>query len=260
MKAAGIGILLGRPIDRTSPSSGPRILVARTAPGGTLLRLGTSADLAELRTWEPEALAAGHLPAFGCVSREPVLLVCTQGRRDACCAVHGRDLLRALDAAASPHGRSRIWECSHIGGHRFAPVSLTLPTGEVHGRARAEDATRLLAAAFTGTVVPELLRGRSSQPPPLQRACIHIRCEYDVDDADALEALLVVKDRAVPVEAHWQPDSDLVTTQVRHTDGRAWTVMVERSTLPHRPESCGAEPVRGFAWNVSSVVAIPNWR
>jgi translocation and assembly module TamB len=204
-----------------------------------------------VRAW-PQWRGEGA-PILGRASDIGTLLIDTFGG-----SVEGQ--LRALEAAASPDDRSRIWECSHIGGHRFAAVSLSLPTGEVHGRARAEDAPRLLAAAFAGEVVPELLRGRSSQPPPLQRACVHIRCEFAVRDADALEALVVIKDRAVPVEAHWQSDSDLVTTQVRHTDGRAWTVTVERSTLPHRPESCGAEPVGGFAWNVSSAVAIPNWR
>jgi hypothetical protein len=52
----------------------------------------------------------------GEVSEEPIYLVCTHGRHDACCAVRGRPVAAAL-AAAYPE---RTWECSHIGGDRFA--------------------------------------------------------------------------------------------------------------------------------------------
>lgn len=259
-KAAGIGVLLGRPIDRASAEAEPRILLARTAPGGTLLRQGTSAELADLRMWSPDALASGHLPAFGTAARTPVLLVCTQGKRDACCAVHGRELLRALTEAASPTERSSIWESSHIGGHRFSPVALSLPSGEIHGRMRANDARRLLSATCAGEVIPELLRGRSTLPPPLQRACVEIRQLLDITDADALDALLAVGDRVVPADAHWQPTSDSVLTHVRHSDGRAWAVTVHRSAIHPRPESCGADPVPGSMWTVAHVAALGDWR
>ena len=43
-------------------------------------------------------------------------LVCTNGKRDACCARDGLPVARAL-AALRP---DEAWECSHLGGHRFA--------------------------------------------------------------------------------------------------------------------------------------------
>ncbi|HJP71119.1 MAG TPA: sucrase ferredoxin, partial [Candidatus Limnocylindria bacterium] len=60
--------------------------------------------------------AAAPLPAFGAPLDGPLFVVCTNGKRDACCALRGRVLVAAL-AASHP---DRVWECSHLGGHRFA--------------------------------------------------------------------------------------------------------------------------------------------
>lgn len=53
------------------------------------------------------------------------LLVCTHGRRDACCGSQGTDLALAL--AANPPQGVHLWRTSHTGGHRFAPTFLLLP-------------------------------------------------------------------------------------------------------------------------------------
>ena len=47
---------------------------------------------------------------------EPMLLVCTHGVHDTCCAVRGRPVAAAL-ARRWPEA---TWECSHVGGDRFA--------------------------------------------------------------------------------------------------------------------------------------------
>jgi hypothetical protein len=59
----------------------------------------------------------------------PALLVCCHARRDQCCAIAGRPL--AADLAAS--WPDDTWECTHLGGHRFAPTFLMLPTGSATG-------------------------------------------------------------------------------------------------------------------------------
>ena len=60
--------------------------------------------------------------------RAPLLLVCTNGRHDACCATFGRPLARDLRHSA---GSADVWECSHIGGDRFAANVVILPEGLV---------------------------------------------------------------------------------------------------------------------------------
>jgi hypothetical protein len=54
------------------------------------------------------------------------VLVCTHGRRDACCGTLGTRLAVALPGlGAGVH----VWRTSHTGGHRFAPTALLLPEG-----------------------------------------------------------------------------------------------------------------------------------
>ena len=58
----------------------------------------------------------------------PLVLVCTNGRHDPCCATFGRPLARVLREGAQ---RDDVWECSHIGGDRFAANIVILPEGPV---------------------------------------------------------------------------------------------------------------------------------
>jgi hypothetical protein len=96
----------------------------------------------------------------------PLLLVCTHGRHDVCCAVRGRPVALAL-AARWP---DQAWECTHIGGDRFAANVLVVPDGTVYGSLDAESAVDVLERHLLGTVDTEHLRGFSAHPPPVQAA------------------------------------------------------------------------------------------
>lgn len=61
------------------------------------------------------------------------LLVCTHGAIDACCATFGFPAYSKLRALAKGMPQTRIWRCSHFGGHRFAPTMLDLPDGRYWG-------------------------------------------------------------------------------------------------------------------------------
>lgn len=102
----------------------------------------------------------------GTVSHEPVYLVCTHGRHDACCAVRGRPVAAAL-AGAYPE---RTWECSHIGGDRFAANVVVLPHGLFYGHVSTTRAVELAKHHDEGMVVPDLLRGSGAFTPPVQAA------------------------------------------------------------------------------------------
>jgi hypothetical protein len=102
----------------------------------------------------------------GSVSTEPVYLVCTHGRHDACCAVRGRPVAAAL-ASAYPE---RTWECSHIGGDRFAANVVVLPHGLFYGHVPPTRALELARQYDEGAVVPDLLRGSGTFAPPVQAA------------------------------------------------------------------------------------------
>jgi (2Fe-2S) ferredoxin len=96
----------------------------------------------------------------------PLLLVCTHGRHDVCCAVRGRPVARAL-AARWP---AQTWECTHIGGDRFAANVLVIPDGTVYGTLDFQSAVGVVERHLLGTVDIEHLRGFSTHPPPVQAA------------------------------------------------------------------------------------------
>jgi hypothetical protein len=81
-----------------------------------------------------------------------------------------------------------------------------------------------------------------------------------VDGVDDLDVLRVVDDRAVPASGG-VVELDVAHTEVRHRDGRAWRVDVERVPLDRpRAESCGAEPVAGAAWIARAVMPTDPWQ
>lgn len=87
-----------------------------------------------------------------------LLLVCTDGRHDRCCAEHGRPVLEALRASAPLDWQ--VLESSHIGGHRFAANCLALPSGQVYGRLAPQDVAPLARALGEGRVYVPRYRGR----------------------------------------------------------------------------------------------------
>lgn len=191
-----------------------------------LLRLDWSA-LAQGR----RAPVAHSVP--GATRAEPQLLVCTNGRRDVCCAVRGRPLV----AAAHRLTPDRVWEVSHTGGHRFAPTAVLLPWGQGYARLDEQQVGRVLESSRTGQTPTELLgprhdRGRSALDPAAQCAESHVRAAIRETRIESLSC-------GEPV-----PNGAGFTVPVAHVDGRGWLVHVDRATTGRsRPESCGKRAI-----------------
>lgn len=96
----------------------------------------------------------------------PLYLICTNGRRDACCAQHGPQFY----AAFSPFDAEHTWQTTHVGGHRFAAVMVHLPSGVYYGRLRPEHATDMYTALQSGHTPAAFYRGRSAYPAVIQAA------------------------------------------------------------------------------------------
>ncbi|MFP5220065.1 MAG: sucrase ferredoxin [Actinomycetes bacterium] len=105
----------------------------------------------------------------------PLLLVCTHGKHDRCCALRGRPVAEAL-AQRYP---DRTWECSHVGGDRFSANAVVLPEGWYLGRLDAADAAEVVARLVGGQLPLRHVRGRSSLPLPVQAAQHFARAELD---------------------------------------------------------------------------------
>ncbi|MEV5407650.1 sucrase ferredoxin [Thermopolyspora sp. NPDC052614] len=112
------------------------------------------------------ALVRGVVPESCILVSEPVFLVCTHAKRNACCARIGLPLARAL-AAELP---DRVWETSHVGGDRYAANLVCLPHGLYYGSMSQAAAIAAASAYRRGEIVLDRFRGRAGIPEPLQAA------------------------------------------------------------------------------------------
>lgn len=124
-------------------------------------------------TWEAGADLEHAADAFaGDVVRSgpqhPLLLVCAHGRHDTCCALRGRPVAEAL----AEYWPETTWECSHVGGDRFAANLVLLPDGACYGNLSANSAVPVVESHLAGTVTPAHLRGLSTEPPAVQAAIV----------------------------------------------------------------------------------------
>jgi hypothetical protein len=205
------------------PDGSSCVYLTDTAPGTagtTVLTVAGPAELAEV------ALPGPGEPLPGAAVPDPLLLVCTHGRRDRCCALDGRALAMALTGV----DELDVWECTHLGGHRFAPTALVLPTGYVYGRLDQAGAAAAYKAAAAGEVETAMCRGRSTWTPAGQVAELAVRAATGLRDAEVLQV-----DHA--------PGGAIVTAQ----DGTRWAVDVAEVSGAARPASCGNDPVPSTA-------------
>ena len=119
---------------------------------------------------------------------EPTFLACTHGQHDVCCALQGRPIAAALAALAALLPE-QTWECSHVGGDRFAGNLVVLPAGHYFGRVDAAAALQVAEAYLAGRLMREHLRGRSSLTMPAQAAQHFARVVTGFDAVDDLRPL-----------------------------------------------------------------------
>ena len=232
-QGTGVRVALIRRPGRHADFGTPRlrqVYVAHTVPGRVWLRSAWTHDPRQLLDLDFAALGRGDHRSFDTALRggphtgDPLALVCTNGKRDRCCALLGRPL--AAELAAS--GVEGVWEVTHLGGHRFSPTVLVLPHGYAYGRAEAHTVKEVLHGVQDGRIVLDGCRGSSAWERPGQAAELAVRRAVG---EDATEALAVVATHGGA--PRWE-------VTVAHRDGRHWQVVVDQgASLPARPESCG---------------------
>jgi hypothetical protein len=158
----------------------------------------------------------------------PIFLVCAHGRRDACCARLGLPLFESLQPVLP---RERLWQSSHLGGHRFAPNVLVLPAGIQLGRIPVERSTEVVRLLEHGRIPLDLYRGRTIYDAPAQAAEIALRSATGLDGITDIELV--------------EHDGDRVTLSTPAGDRM---VHVGERSGPVVPPSCGAEPEPTSGW------------
>lgn len=183
------------------------------------------------------ALRAGDAVAGAREVREPMLLVCTNGRRDVCCSKLGIPVAQALGREPGV----AVWHTTHLGGHRFAATLLQLPAGLCYGRVEPEEAPGVAKAALDGTVYRlDRLRGRTALSSAAQAAEAVWRERTGRLEIDAFARIdQVERDGRVIVTLHDKA-------------GQGHEVRLERRDLgPTAPPSCGKAPAPISGWFVA---------
>ena len=227
----GVRVLLIQRRDRPTPSV-RRCFAAFTGRRERRLATFEIRDVRELLDLDIGALTKDRWRGFGEPVAEPLFLVCTHGKHDRCCARYGGPAARAL-----AH-RANVWECSHVGGDRFAGNVVCFPHGAYFGRVNADSAVRLVNAYEKGFMTLEHFRGHSSHPPAVQAA------EYELRVA---LGLLRLDD--VVLEQHTSAADRRHRVVFRISDGHRRTVEVKETLLDKRPLTCKAKQShspRGF--------------
>lgn len=104
-------------------------------------------------------------PQTGKTACEPVYLVCTHGKKDPCCAVFGRPIVRTLTTSTL-----QVFESSHLGGDRFAGGIVALPDGSYFGHLEPNSAATVIERHHTGHLLLSHYRGRCTDSPLVQVA------------------------------------------------------------------------------------------
>ena len=204
-----------------------------TEPMMYRLRLDKYQDLLPL---DGAALVAGSASYEEVRQYDPMYLVCTNGRRDRCCALYGLEVYRSLQAIAG----DAVWQTTHVGGHRFAANVLTFPDGTYYGRVQTREVEGFYQARERGEVALEYLRGRSCYEEAVQAADYYLRRETGERALDAFH-----------YSSLWSPATDdFEVTFAARGDGATYEVRVRREALDLPIyASCGkpqVEPVTAY--------------
>jgi hypothetical protein len=136
----------------------------------------SSADRPSMRIYEIEdygQLLHATPGSIGKPVSELMFAVCTHGRHDPCCSKFGMPVWRAL----RDHTPKRAWQCSHVGGDRFAANVVVFPYGLYYGRVTPEDVPELVRRSEGGEIWLPGYRGRSCWPRSVQIAEYFLRRE-----------------------------------------------------------------------------------
>ena len=233
-RAENVRLLLVRRPDERLADSGRRWAYADSRPGREGLWWSVRATDADL-------LSAPWDGSVGQRADRPVFLVCAHGSHDACCALRGRPLARSMPAP----GPADVWECSHLGGDRFAANVVVLPHGFYYGQVPG-DGAELVRAHERGQVALPWLRGRAGVPPAGQAAQHHARGVLGLLGLDDLP-VTAVRPAASP-----GGDVERWTVTMAGPDGQVVAAVESRpSTVADRLTCRATHPAHSRTWHVA---------
>jgi hypothetical protein len=119
--------------------------------------------------------------------------ICTHGSHDKCCAHFGYPFYREAKAILTdldlPH--VRVWQVSHIGGHRFAPTFVSFPEGRYYGAVNSEGFKAIVERKGNIDCLRTMYRGWGILPKQAQVVERELLLQYGWELLQAKVACLV---------------------------------------------------------------------
>ncbi len=128
----------------------PKIYHTRLSSYGELLQV----DIASLTKGGAPRINGREMSEI-----DALYTVCTNGRHDPCCAAYGTPVYHELVTQA---GEERVWQTTHIGGHRMAATLIAFPQGIVYGHVDPLNAGEIVTNQRAGYLLTHKYRGRGA--------------------------------------------------------------------------------------------------
>lgn len=185
-------------------------------------------------------------------TRRPLILCCTHGRKDKCCAKFGNATYRALESAVAEGGHEAdVWQSSHLGGCRLAASLMTFPAGRKYGRLEPGQVDAFLHAVALDRPYLPAYRGFSQYSPV--RQCAEVACLKWLE-ARGIDGLVDLQREKVDEEGgcshsrwHWQAG-----------DREGWLDVTCETSNVFRYDTCadmtGEAPAASRVWRATEVV------
>ena len=112
---------------------------------------------------------------------DPFFVICTNGKKDKCCAKFGFPVFKFFE---SFNADVNVWECTHVGGDRFAANVVAMPFGIYYGHVAVEDVGHIMVRTLLRKIYKNRFRGLSRRSFYEQAIECHLReylQNYDID-------------------------------------------------------------------------------
>ncbi|MEP1215568.1 MAG: sucrase ferredoxin [Marinobacter sp.] len=186
----------------------------------------------------------------GVAMTEPLVLCCTHGRKDKCCAKFGYAAYQAFASTVTERKLPfEVWESSHLGGCRLAASVMVFPAMRKYGRVAPEQVLPLLEHEADGMPYLPCYRGQSMLTPAQQCA--------EIAALEWLEARKISARLSVRAESEGGEGSDVaVHVYWRAEDASGVLVAQCGTTEVMRVDTCAdldEGPTTSVCWVVKDI-------
>lgn len=191
---------------------------------------------------------------FPTPNSSPLVLCCTHGKKDKCCAKFGHATFKSLVQAVNEGGYNfDVWQSSHLGGCRLAASVMVFPANRKYGRMGPDEIMPFLEAESESRVYLPCYRGSSVLNPAGQ--CAEIAALQWLSDQALVSHVRVgpaqpeASGKTVVVDVQWEAGTSVGLLRIKCT---ATTVLRYDTCADITPGG----PTESTVWLAKEIVSV----